>query len=255
MKGSIKKINTWRRSIQVAVWLVSCCCFLKQHLVADVVSELWLPSTSQCVCSLPHWHKQVKQWEGGRGEKATNIAEDAVMTRDFADCESWLKSWRWLLLLLLLSSPAEISVFIFDTCFFIFLPALPVQLCSATVLLLIGGHNNSHTHTHTCTRIQSHLLGMLALAHINTHTHREQFIHTLTEQVRRVVGSSWLTGVFCTYFFGFLLFGFFFAFLFCFRFCWFCCELRCALSAAVAAIFFVLCDFLQIKNELKNNQK
>lgn len=175
------------------------------------------------------------------------------MTRDFADCESWLKSWRWLLLLLLLSSPAEISVFIFDTWFFIFLPALPVQLCPATVLLLIGGHNNSHTHTHTCTRLQSHLLGMLA--HINTHTHREQFIHTLTEQVRRVVGSSWLTGVFCTYFFGFLLFGFFFAFLFCFRFCWFCCELRCTLSAAVAAIFFVLCDFLQIKNELKNNQK
>lgn len=81
---------------------------------------------------------------------------------------------------------------------------------------------------------------MPALAHINTHTHREQFIHTLTEQVRRVVGSSWLTGVFCTYFFSFLLFGFFLRF--CFVFVSVDFVVSCAAhSLLLSLLFFSFC--------------
>lgn len=93
--------------------------------------------------------------------------------------------------------------------------------------------------------------------HTHTDTHKwTVHSHTYRAGQKQVVGSSALTGVFCTYFFGFLLFGLFF-FFFCFRFCWFCCELRCALSAAAAAaVFFVSCAFfLPNKKRIKKQSK
>lgn len=135
------------------------------------------------------------------------------MVRDFADCESWLKSWRCLLLLLL-SSPAEISVFIFDTCFF-----CPLCRCNCAQQQFYCSLAVTTIHTHTHTNSDTITLTRHANTHTHKHSQTQRTVHShTTEQVRKVVGSSRLTGVFCTYFFGFLLFCFF-VFLFCFRFC------------------------------------
>lgn len=122
-----------------------------------------------------------------------------------------------------------------------FLSALPLQLCTATVLLLIGGHNNSYTHTH---------------AHTHRHTQMNSSFTHLQSRSEAGCGLVRSDRRFLHIFFRFFAFWSVF-FYFCFRFCWFCCELRCALSAAAAAaVFFVSCDFfLPNKKRIKKQSK
>lgn len=217
---SPKRYGLWEVSGNLRRRLVSSCFILRSS--GEATLGCW-----RCVCVqfATLRHKLVEKTNDAKAREAANNAEDA---QDGERCERCERSER--------SETEPDSVFIFDTCFFI-LFALPVQLSSATVLLLIGGHNNSYTHTHTCT-----------------HTTNSSFTHLQSRSEESWARPGW-PAFFAHIFFGFLLFGVCFC-VSVFVSVDFVFFLRCALSAVAAAVFFrFVLFFLPNKKRIKKQSK